>query len=463
MSARSVGLVALGLLLGAACSSKSNQPGGPSGTGGSSGSAGSGTGGSAGSAAGGSAGSSGGSGGATGGSGGSAGSAAGGSAGSGAAAGASGSGGSAGTDGGAGSGGTGGSAGASSQCGNGVLEFGEQCDGTDLGGKTCTGLGFDSGTLACKNCSLDVSSCVGKEDCFDGVDHDGDHAIDCADSDCTAVCADPCGTAITLADPADVTGNTTGHATVAAPSCARSGSQAPAIAYKFTATQTGMLDVLLASSQALVASVRTTCSDAGSESYCGETSQTSAPINQGDTVYIVVAGRNTTDAGKFELAVRSRVPACGDGVLDSGEECDDGGKVDGDGCSATCTVESDETDPNDDSTNASPYADPFHGQITPAGDVDYVKVDVTTAGASLTADIYDYGDGACYKNLLDSYIEILGTDGTTVLASDDDGGSGLCSHAVASNLAAGTYYVMVKASDSGFTPTFPYVLHVSVN
>ena len=32
-------------------------------------------------------------------------------------------------------------------------------------------------------------------------------------------------------------------------------------------------------------------------------------------------------------------PACGDGVLDSGEQCDDGNTVSGDGCSSTCTTE----------------------------------------------------------------------------------------------------------------------------
>ena len=31
-----------------------------------------------------------------------------------------------------------------------------------------------------------------------------------------------------------------------------------------------------------------------------------------------------------------RVPRCGDGIIDSGEECDDGNNVSGDGCSATC-------------------------------------------------------------------------------------------------------------------------------
>jgi len=33
------------------------------------------------------------------------------------------------------------------------------------------------------------------------------------------------------------------------------------------------------------------------------------------------------------------LPACGDGVLDPGEECDDGNNEDGDGCSAQCTLE----------------------------------------------------------------------------------------------------------------------------
>ncbi|HVV87757.1 MAG TPA: DUF4215 domain-containing protein [Kofleriaceae bacterium] len=35
-----------------------------------------------------------------------------------------------------------------------------------------------------------------------------------------------------------------------------------------------------------------------------------------------------------------RAPACGDGVVDTGETCDDGNRVDNDGCSAACRVES---------------------------------------------------------------------------------------------------------------------------
>lgn len=46
-------------------------------------------------------------------------------------------------------------------CGNKVIETGEACDGTTLGGKTCTSLGFTGGTLACSStCQLNTASCT---------------------------------------------------------------------------------------------------------------------------------------------------------------------------------------------------------------------------------------------------------------------------------------------------------------
>lgn len=46
-------------------------------------------------------------------------------------------------------------------CGNGKIDPGEDCDGTELGGKSCTGLGFTGGTLTCNpsTCKLEQSSC----------------------------------------------------------------------------------------------------------------------------------------------------------------------------------------------------------------------------------------------------------------------------------------------------------------
>lgn len=45
-------------------------------------------------------------------------------------------------------------------CGNGVKEGAEQCDGGQLGGQTCVGLGYDLGVLSCTpSCTIDTSGC----------------------------------------------------------------------------------------------------------------------------------------------------------------------------------------------------------------------------------------------------------------------------------------------------------------
>ena len=45
-------------------------------------------------------------------------------------------------------------------CGDGVLQVGEQCDGTDLDGQSCFTRGYDLGELACTGlCTFDTSDC----------------------------------------------------------------------------------------------------------------------------------------------------------------------------------------------------------------------------------------------------------------------------------------------------------------
>lgn len=47
-------------------------------------------------------------------------------------------------------------------CGNGVLEAGETCDGSELAGQDCISFGWFMGTLSCTtDCDYDVSGCVG--------------------------------------------------------------------------------------------------------------------------------------------------------------------------------------------------------------------------------------------------------------------------------------------------------------
>lgn len=48
-------------------------------------------------------------------------------------------------------------------CGNGVIDDGEECDGTELAGESCENLNLGEGVLACdqNSCSFDVSACSG--------------------------------------------------------------------------------------------------------------------------------------------------------------------------------------------------------------------------------------------------------------------------------------------------------------
>jgi hypothetical protein len=75
--------------------------------------------------------------------------------------------------GGSGSGSTSGdpsSTGPTTDCGNGVVEAGEECDGSDLDGSSCRSLGLPDGELACveDSCVFDLRGCVRADACGDG-------------------------------------------------------------------------------------------------------------------------------------------------------------------------------------------------------------------------------------------------------------------------------------------------------
>ena len=87
--------------------------------------------------------------------------------------------------------------GAPAVCGNGIIEFGEMCDGSNLDGETCSSQGYPGGDLACSGdcAAFDVSgcdplACVPTHDkekgprCSDGLDNDCDGLIDGLDPDC---------------------------------------------------------------------------------------------------------------------------------------------------------------------------------------------------------------------------------------------------------------------------------------
>lgn len=45
-------------------------------------------------------------------------------------------------------------------CGNGMIDPGETCDGSNFGGVTCVDLGYDMGSLTCNGCAVSTASCV---------------------------------------------------------------------------------------------------------------------------------------------------------------------------------------------------------------------------------------------------------------------------------------------------------------
>jgi cysteine-rich repeat protein len=64
-------------------------------------------------------------------------------------------------------------------------------------------------------------------------------------------------------------------------------------------------------------------------------------LSPGSTSTLVAAldGYNQGTTGPGHCGSTPPPPVCGNGVLESGEACDDGNRVNGDGCSSTCTIE----------------------------------------------------------------------------------------------------------------------------
>lgn len=67
-----------------------------------------------------------------------------------------------------------------------------------------------------------------------------------------------------------------------------------------------------------------------------------ATTSLGPTANVVTMVVTLNGSGAIDnLVFEGEQPFCGDGILDPGEECDDGNNIDGDGCDANCMVEED--------------------------------------------------------------------------------------------------------------------------
>jgi cysteine-rich repeat protein len=163
---------------------------------------------------------------------------------------------------------------------------------------------------------------------------------------------------------------------------------------------------------------------------------------------------NTGTCPQYVLTASVRQPGCGDGILEPGEQCDDGplNGTAGAGCSATCTSLAPwEIRPNSSIATATPQWPGFStwkGAISPLGYHGYFSFTLPTAGVvTLTTHDVDTPDTCTSDTVL-----YLDKPDSTQIATDDDSGPGpgdpvthgKCSKISNQSLAAGTYYAWVQ-------------------
>ena len=147
-----------------------------------------------------------------------------------------------------------------------------------------------------------------------------------------------------------------------------------------------------------------------------------------------------TTGGSVEVDVAIDNPSCGNRRVEqrAGEQCDDGNRRSGDGCSATCMLEVrtiTEAEPNDTQATATPTglsgpgAITISGANTPSGDDDVFRVDLAP-GQTVNLDARTYSTPgqplSCNSITTDTrlFVERAGAPatrpGTTELAYNDD-------------------------------------------
>jgi cysteine-rich repeat protein len=233
-------------------------------------------------------------------------------------------------------------------CGDGIAEGEEECDGADLGGASCESEGFGAGTLGClRDCSYDTSECItcGNDlvedaEVCDGTDLVGNTCIglglgggmlgclpDCSDYDVSACTS--CGNGIVdgpeVCDGPDLGGGT----------CLAQGFDGGVLA----CTGGCSLDTsgcYLCGDGSLDPGEQ--CDDAGESAVCDVDC---TPVECGDGLPNATEGEECDDAGESVACDDDcTFSDCGDALLNvtAGEQCDDGDPFDDDSCSNACTL-----------------------------------------------------------------------------------------------------------------------------
>ena len=184
------------------------------------------------------------------------------------------------------------------------------------------------------------------------------------------------------------------------------------------------------------------------------------------TYYVAVDASTFADpAATFDYSLQLSIKyfACGDGVIDPGEQCDDGNMMPGDGCNATCQAEcpgSSEVEPNDTFATANgPLVNNVQScaAINPAGDDDFWSFTVA-ALSDVSLETFDGNGNQACTSTHDTQIFLLDTNGTTQLATNDDISSSpvdRCSRIVRTRMAPGTYFLrVIRFGDATVIPSY---------
>ncbi len=206
-------------------------------------------------------------------------------------------------------------------CGNGVMETGEQCDGTQLLTDQCRLFGFDSGTITCNNnCTLNTNVCTAicgngqlapTEQCDDGGLCSNNTTVCTSDAFCSYYGANP-------------------------PCTKRNGDGCNAQC-ETEYCGDGIIN------NAINGIVSETCDDEDQQNgdgcnsacqleYCGDGTINNNNSEECDD------GNNANNDG-CNSACDIEVSVCGNGIIENGEQCDDNNTNNWDGCNSICQIE----------------------------------------------------------------------------------------------------------------------------
>ena len=247
---------------------------------------------------------------------------------------------------------------ASGECGNDEVEAGEECDGDNLAGQTCGDLGFEFGVLACDACLFDDSACSDVPMCGDGV-QEGTEACDdgnTVDEDgCASDCVpEDCGDGVVQVG----LGEECDSGSVIVPMCDEQPDGPTGIAYCATdCTFDELLCPDIARCGDGTLDLGEACDDGGTmdgdgcdancqSETCGDDTVDPLEACDGDDLGAFTCADFGFNAGAVTCQscaidfTGCRMSVCGDGMLEGPESCDDGNRVDGDGCDRRCRLES---------------------------------------------------------------------------------------------------------------------------